>query len=269
MWCKNFCRFFRMILAMGGTYCLWLLCRVFLFDIFTIPTDSMLPTLCPGDRIIVNKTLMGTRIYTDFHFDKQGGVLRCFRTNGLRNIRHNDIVVFNMPYKDSQIKFKINYVYCKRCVALPGDSISIKDSFYQNNNYEGLLGVEEEQQALALTPDSLLPDYVMNTIPHDPHLPWTIKNFGPLYVPRKGDVISMTPKEAVLYREVIEWETGKKLVVDWMSMMVMLNRSRLFAYRFKHDYYFLVGDHVINSQDARYWGMVPDVYIVGIVSKSF
>lgn len=132
-----------------------------------------------------------------------------------------------------------------------------------------MLGVEEEQQALALTPDSLLPDYVMNTIPHDPHLPWTIKNFGPLYVPRKGDVISMTPKEAVLYREVIEWETGKKLVVDWMSMMVMLNRSRLFAYRFKHDYYFLVGDHVINSQDARYWGMVPDDYIVGIVSKSF
>lgn len=48
-----------MILAIGGTYCLWLLCRVFLFDIFTIPTDSMLPTLCPGDRIIVNKTLMG------------------------------------------------------------------------------------------------------------------------------------------------------------------------------------------------------------------
>ncbi len=212
---------------------------------------------------------MGARIYTDFHFDKQGGMLHSFRTNGVRNIRHNDIVVFNMPYIDGQIKFKINYVYCKRCVALPGDSISIKNSFYRNNNFDGMLGIEKEQQLLSQMPDSLIPDYVMNTIPRDLHFPWTIKNFGPLYVPRKGDLISIAPKEAVLYRELIEWETGKKLLVDWEERKVMLGRSRLFAYRFKHDYYFLVGDHVVNSQDARYWGMVPDDYIIGIVSKSF
>lgn len=24
---------------------------------------------------------------------------------------------------------------------------------------------------------------------------------------------------------------------------------------------------MVNSQDARYWGMVPDDYIVGVVSK--
>lgn len=260
-------RFVKVIMAIGGAYCLWLLCRVFLFDIFTIPTDSMLPTLRPGDKIIVDKTLMGTRIYTDFQFDKQGGVLHSFRTNGLRNVRHNDIVVFNMPYIDGQIKFKINYVYCKRCVALPGDSISIQNSFYKNNNYEGLLGVGEEQRVLAQTPDSLIPDYVMSTIPHDPHLPWTIKNFGPLYVPRKGDVISLKPKEDILYRELIEWETGKKLIADWDDKRVLLGGRRLLKYRFTHDYYFLVGDHVVNSQDARYWGMVPDDYLVGIVSK--
>lgn len=269
MWSKIFYRFVKMILAIGSAYCLWLLCRVFLFDIFVIPTDSMLPTLHPGDRIIVNKTLMGARIYTDFHFDKSGGVLHSFRTNGLRDIRHNDIVVFNMPYIDGKIKFKINYVYCKRCVGLPGDSISIKGSFYKNNNYEGMLGVKEEQQLLAMASDSLIPDYVMNTIPRDSHLPWKIKNFGPLYIPRKGDLISITPKEAILYRELIEWETGKCIAADWNGEKVMLGRDRLRKYRFKHDYYFLVGDHVVNSQDARYWGMVPDDYVVGIVANSF
>ena len=266
---KEVLRMIKVIIAIGGVYCLWLLCRVFLFDIFTIPTDSMLPTLRPGDKIIVNKCLMGARIYTDFHFDRRGGVLHCFRTNGLRGIRHNDIVVFNMPYIDGQVKFKINYVYCKRCVALPGDSISIQNSFYKNNNFEGMLGVKEEQKLLAQTPDSLIPNYVMSTMPHDFHLPWNIKNFGPLYVPRKGDLISVTPKEAVLYREIIEWETGKDIVADWDGGKVMLGKRRLFKYHFKHDYYFLVGDHVVNSQDARYWGMVPDDYIVGVVSKSF
>ena len=47
----------------------------------------------------------------------------------------------------------------------------------------------------------------------------------------------------------------------------MLNNSRLCKYRFLHDYYFFVGDHVVNSQDARYWSMIPDDYIVGVVSK--
>ena len=37
-------------------------------DQFIIPTWSMAPTLVPGDRVVVNKLLMGARIYTDFDF---------------------------------------------------------------------------------------------------------------------------------------------------------------------------------------------------------
>ena len=36
-------------------YGLWLLMRVCVFDYFTIPTNSMCPTLKPGDKVIVNK----------------------------------------------------------------------------------------------------------------------------------------------------------------------------------------------------------------------
>ena len=48
-------------------YFLWLLIRASTMDYFTIPSDSMYPTLKPGDKIIVNKLLMGARIYKDFH----------------------------------------------------------------------------------------------------------------------------------------------------------------------------------------------------------
>ena len=258
---------FLIPIAIGCFYSLWLLLRVFIFDVFLIPSDSMLPTLQPGDKVLVNKTLLGARIYTDFHFDKKGGALHSFRTNGVRNVRRNDIVVFNMPYMDSQMKFKINYVYCKRCVALPGDSVSIVDGYYRNNNYDGMLGVEAEQDCLRQMPDFLIPNYVMNTMPYDSHFSWTIKNFGPLYIPRKNDLMKITPREATLYRMLIEWETGKVLRIDWEHRRVMLNNSRLCKYRFLHDYYFFVGDHVVNSQDARYWGMIPDDYIVGVVLK--
>ena len=47
----------------------------FIGDKYTIPTLSMAPTLNEGDKIVVNKLLMGARIYTDFNFDADGVAL--------------------------------------------------------------------------------------------------------------------------------------------------------------------------------------------------
>lgn len=106
------------VMSIPLLYGLWLLLRAFLFDFFSIPTYSMYPTLKPGDEVIVNRLLMGARIYEDFHFDKKGIELKSWRTKGIRSIRHNDIVVFNFPHHDWKISFIINHVYCKRVIAL-------------------------------------------------------------------------------------------------------------------------------------------------------
>lgn len=245
-------------IAMGGgalLYTGWLLMRVFLVDQFIIPTESMEPTLLPGDRVIVNKMIMGARIYSDLHFNKEGIELKSWRTRGLRRLLHNDIVVFNFPKHNDKVNFVINHVYAKRCVALPGDSISIVNGRYVNNNYEGILGLESEQSRLANLPDSIIDTSVLYTFPYDADLPWTIKDMGPLYVPRKGDRIQITPKEANLYRLILEWETGKKV-----------SCNSIVYHTFQHDYYYLCGDNVLNSCDARYWGFVPEEYIVGVVT---
>ena len=71
--------------------------------------------------------------------------MKCWRTRGRRGLRPNDIIVFNYPINDGKIGFKINYVYVKRCVALPGDTISFVHSRPVNNNYHGTIGVPDMQ----------------------------------------------------------------------------------------------------------------------------
>ena len=78
-----------------------------------------------------------------------------------------------------------------------------------------------------------------------------MKNFGPLYLPRKGDVIDMNRENISIYRKLIEWETGQKL------------DPRIVSYTFQKNYYFVAGDRIEDSQDSRYWGLMPEEFIVG------
>ncbi len=243
----------------------WLLIRAFAFDYFKIPSQSMKPTMLPGDEAVVNKFLMGARIYDEFEFTQDGQELRAWRTNGLRQLRHNDIVVFNFPQHGWKISFVINNVYCKRVVAIPGDSISIVDGWYRNDRYKDLLGIESGQRELAAMTDSMVYAPSLKTIPFDEHFDWTIRNFGPMYIPRKGDVINITPYEATLYRLLLEWETSKPIDIDWDGNRVLADGQPMVRHTFLHNYYFLAGDNVINSNDSRYWGLVPEEYVVGVV----
>lgn len=75
-------------------------------------------------------------------------------------------------------------------------------------------------------------------MPFDGHLPWTIRNMGPLYIPRKGDIIPITAKEACVYRMLLEWETGKKVDFDWISNTAKIDGKEFTSHTFSHNYYF-------------------------------
>lgn len=259
----------NIIVSVGIIYGLWLLMRVCVFDYFTIPTNSMYPTLKPGDKVVVNKLLMGARIYTNFDFDTKGQELESFRMKGIRTVKHNDIVVFNFPIHDNRISFIINNNMCKRVVALPGDSLSIIDGYYKNNNYKDTLGLGSMQKELIQTPDSMIfrKGIVLEAYPFDENVGWKLKQFGPMYIPRKDDVINLTPDEAVIYRRILEWELDKKITWDRQNNAVYANGKAIKRHIFKHNYYFCAGDNVIDSGDSRYWGLVPEEYIIGIVAK--
>lgn len=69
----------------------------------------------------------------------------------------------------------------------------------------------------------------------------------------------------ILYRQLIAWEQKKKIVLK--DGQVLLGDSIIDRYSFKKNYYFVSGDNMANSQDSRYWGMLPEEYIVGKATR--
>lgn len=242
-----------------------LLSRVFICDQFTIKGDSMLPTFTTGDRIWVNKLLMGARIYKDLDFEESG--LDCFRMPGLRKLRPGDIAVFNDPYEryGDRIDFVINRVFAKRCIACPGDTISVINGYYRNSSGRDTGIPLHYQQSVASLSDSQLKDMgaVYPVYPWVEALGWTIKNMGPLYVPGKGDTVRLDTLNARIYGRLIEYECGAKPIIT--DAHVYVNGLRRDTYTFRNNYYFFAGDNVLNSKDSRYIGLIPEEYIVGIV----
>ena len=229
--------------------------RTFIAERFKIPTESMVPTLMPGDYVWVNKLLFGARIYKSFDFEDHAP-LKCFRMPGIRKIHPGDVICFNYPLgydKWTEIEFKINYVYCKRVLGTPGDTIGIRDGVNWNNNCPGVIGVLENQLAIRDTPDSILwRERFMMTMPFTRPM-WTIKNLGPLYIPEKGVTIELDSIGRAIYGPVIQYETGA-----WPQDSVTIHT-------FQQNYYFAVGDNSLDSQDSRYWGFIPEDFIIGIV----
>lgn len=68
---------------------------------FKIPSDSMEPALLAGDNILVNKCVMGGRLFNiwDALEDKE---INISRLPGLGKIKRNDVVVFNFPYLEQR-----------------------------------------------------------------------------------------------------------------------------------------------------------------------
>lgn len=141
------------------------LIRWLIMEAYTIPTPSMEKSLLVGDFLFVSKFHYGTRTprtplqvplthqkiwFTDIPSYSDAIQLPSYRLPGFSSVKRNDVVVFNVPdleqnnldrlYRPQSewvhypVDLKTNYI--KRCIAVAGDVIEIKNQTVYINGLE-------------------------------------------------------------------------------------------------------------------------------------
>ena len=236
------------------------------FSSFRIPTESMQSTLQPGDNILVNKSIMGARIFNIWDAAEEKEV-EIHRLPGLGKVKRNDVLVFHYPYphKNDSLSMHLLKYYVKRCIALPGDTMGIRKGYYYIKGINEPIGNIEAQKRIEKLQKENARGIVMDAYPWDKYINWTIQDFGPLHVPARGQTVVMDSTAVKLYRNLIEWE--QKEILSYQGKDVFLGDSLIQEYCFQENYYFMGGDYMENSKDSRYWGLLPEPYIVGVATR--
>jgi signal peptidase I len=206
--------------------------QVFLFASFRIPSNSMAPGLHAGDRVLVCKPIYGARL---FHlFDAINGErVTIYRLPGIRKVKRNDVAVFHFPYpnRGDKIEMHLMKYYIKRCIGLPGDTLLINNGIYRVKGFDKPVGNVESQQKVAIRQKASFEEGVYRTFPQDSVFGWNIKDFGPLHIPKKGDVLAMNRTHYLLYRKLIEWEQNATL--EYKDSLVYMNSQAIASYQFQ------------------------------------
>jgi len=264
--------------------------RVFMLDIYVVPSGSMEGALFPEDRILVNKLAYGPKVprylceipllnllTKNCEFDSSQDYNLYRKINGYTSPQRNDIIVFQ-----STIRREKRFV--KRLIGLPGDTIKLTNSVLSINGTTqtelstfvfGYIDTTSTQAKLQYFSNSQLKNLPsvqrinlirsISTVgksrnilfPSSKNDKWSIDNYGPIYIPYIGMTIKINHLNQDFYSILIQrFESNTNINLDSV-------------YAFKKNYYYFLGDNRQNSVDSRHFGLVPEEYILGKLRAKF
>lgn len=317
------------------------LVHTWLVQPMVVPTGSMENTIRIGDALFVEKVSYGVRVpitpigipFSEF-INRKAYVdqarLPYMRIPGWRDLKSNDIVVFNYPTDSVFNAIDRKDAYVKRLVGMPGDTVEIDNSILKINGKEfvpkkdayvnfsyvvhtktllnpkvlyddfslidrvdyGLIGRNDNEYIYSF---SALTQEMVDQLKNNPSVikidqnispkgkkdvkyypdgridstrtifpldkDWNHDNYGPLYIPKKGDQIKLTKENITQYYNIIKLFENHDLRVE--GDKIFIDGKLTDEYTIEQDYFFMIGDNRHQSLDGRYFGYVPEQNIIG------
>lgn len=314
----------------------WLLFRTFVMAAYSLPTTSMEKTIHRGGKVLVNKLNYFPISRGDilvFHFPEGDTVIDLpeyqsmrpyydvIREMGHGNADAGRQVVLadpdNFPLSIRPVSKR--EIYLKRCIAIPGDTLEMRDEliyidgrlhawppeaetyfhvvmggqFLDEADMKAKYGLDMANADEVHPLDSagaydmlltwkarekmlkdgfarqIIPEIdpsIEGVFPNDETHHWTRDNYGPLWIPKKGASMELTPLNYPIYERIIRTYEGNRL--EMRDGKIYVNGHEQNKYTFKMNYYWMIGDNLHGSQDSRYWGFVPEDHLIGKASAT-
>lgn len=231
---------------------IFLILNSFVLASFEVPTGSMENTVMTGDFLFVNKFIYGGTSPRTVPFTSIR--IPWFRIPALKDVHRQDVIVFEFPGNREEVKPDFVY-YLKRCVALPGDTLEVRKKVLFVNGVQQPMPKYMKFENMFTQPEGIKNDNIFPPLSN-----FNEDNYGPIRIPKKGDVVNVTSSNYSDWKIFIEREGHR---TELNGSFVMIDGAPATKYTVEHDYYFGMGDNRDNSLDSRFWGFIPKENIVG------
>jgi signal peptidase I len=223
-------------------------------EAFRVETGSMEKTLLVGDFVLVNKLAYGVHPRAELPF--VGGGLPRIPLPWFMRPRTGDVIAFRFPGDRDDPVPRRQTRYVKRCIACPHDTVQVIDRRVFVNGRELPLPPSARSGDDAIVPPG---QYQPRIYPAGS--PFNEDNYGPLVVPGEGDTVRLTDANLPEWGIIAEREGHG--VQRRRDGGVIVDGDSSGSFRVARNYYFVMGDNREDSYDSRFWGFLPEDFIIG------